>query len=283
MIRAIIIDVDGVIIGEKKGFNFPEPHPKVIARLRAIKHAGIPISLCTAKPHYAVQKIIDDAGLDNVHITLAGGVVIDPIDNVVLQKNILPNDIAQRITQMYLANDVYMEVYSVDNYFVQASQLAEVTDLHTETMQRKPIVVDSLLSTMAQQEVVKVLPIAKDEADKARLAQLFKPYANDLTLSWATHPFIEPYVFGNITAKGISKKHAVSIVADILKIQTEDILGVGDSVADWQFIELCGYGAAMGNAATELKQLVDTKGSHGYIGASVNDNGILDIFEHFKV
>ena len=283
MIKAIILDVDGVIVGEKKGFNFPLPHPKVIARLRTTKAKGIPISLCTAKPHYAVARIISDASLNNIHITMGGGVIIDPIDNIVLKTYVLPNDKAREVTQIFLNNGIYTEVYTVDNYLIQSDQVADLTDLRTQILLKDPVIVDSLIEAMANHEIVKVLPIAHDEAGKHRVAQLFKPYETDLTMSWATHPFMLPRQAGNITAPNISKKQAVAMVADNLNVQPKDILGVGDSAADWQFIESCGYGAATGNAADELKQLVRTKGDHGYIGTSVNEHGLLNIFDHFNL
>ena len=37
MIKAIILDVDGVIVGEKIGFNSPYPNSKIIERLKSIK------------------------------------------------------------------------------------------------------------------------------------------------------------------------------------------------------------------------------------------------------
>ena len=89
MIKAIILDVDGVIVGEKIGFNSPFPHPEVIKRLKSIRQKGIPISLCTAKPHYAIHKIIENAELNNLHITNGGGVIIDPIDNFIFVSIIL--------------------------------------------------------------------------------------------------------------------------------------------------------------------------------------------------
>ena len=58
-IKGIILDIDGVIVGEKFGFNFPLPHPDVISALKKIKFNGIFISLCTAKPYFAVMDIID--------------------------------------------------------------------------------------------------------------------------------------------------------------------------------------------------------------------------------
>ena len=283
MIRAAILDVDGVIVGEKKGFNFPQPHPKVIARLQEIRQRGIPISLCTAKPYYAVEKIISDAHLDNLHITMAGGVITDPIDNVVLRKYTLPNDIVQNLIKTYLNNGIYIEVYAVDDYYLQAGLVSKLTDQRVEVLQRQPVIVQSLAEEAAKQEIVKVMPIAQDDESRSKITQLFIPYKNDLTISWTIHPFTMPCQYGNITARGISKKQAVSIVSDSLNVPAEDILGVGDGIADWQFMELCGYTAAMGNASEELKQLVTSKGGNGYIGKPVNEHGILDIFDHFKM
>ena len=67
-----------------------------------------------------------------------------------------------------------------------------------------------------------------------------------------------------------------------MNIPLEDILAVGDSTSDWQFIELCGYGAAMGNASDQLKKLVKTKQeAHFYIGGNVDKNGIIEILNYF--
>ena len=35
-IQALILDVDGVIVGEKIGFNSPHPHPDVVSALKEI-------------------------------------------------------------------------------------------------------------------------------------------------------------------------------------------------------------------------------------------------------
>jgi hydroxymethylpyrimidine pyrophosphatase-like HAD family hydrolase len=101
-IKAIILDVDGVIIGEKVGFNSPYPNEIVTNAMKTIQNSGIPISLCTAKPHFAIDKIIQDSDLDNVHITDGGGVIIDPIKNIVLKKNIIPTDSAVTVIKALL-------------------------------------------------------------------------------------------------------------------------------------------------------------------------------------
>lgn len=68
-----------------------------------------------------------------------------------------------------------------------------------------------------------------------------------------------------------------------MDIPLENILAVGDSTNDWQFIDLCGYGAAMGNASEKLKDFVKTKqDGHFYIGGNVDENGIIEILNYFE-
>ncbi|MBF0301244.1 MAG: HAD hydrolase family protein, partial [Oligoflexia bacterium] len=150
-------------MGEKIGLNSPFPHPDVIKRLRSLRKKGVIISLCTAKPHYSIQNIIADSGLDNLHITNGGGVIIDPIDNVILKKHIIDNKVAIKIIETYLENNVYTEFYTIDNYFIQNNQLSDVSKIHTHILQNEPRIVTSLRKEAKRQEIVKIMPIARNE------------------------------------------------------------------------------------------------------------------------
>jgi 5-amino-6-(5-phospho-D-ribitylamino)uracil phosphatase len=284
MIKAIVLDVDGVIIGDKVGINSPFPSPEVIAVLKKIWAGGVFISLCTAKPHYSIQTIIDDAGLSNLHITQSGAVIINPIHNSILETHVLDVTKAIPILHSLLEKHIYTELYSLNDYYVQKNQIAAITDIHTRILQKPPIVVDSIITQAKLQEIVKVMPIAKDVQEKESLAPFCKNIEGDFSISWNIHPIALPYQFCVITAPGISKKQGLAAIAENLHIPPADMLAVGDSTSDWLFMEPCGYAAAMGNASPELKQLVSKKGEdHSYIGPSVDHNGIIDIFKHFSL
>lgn len=81
---------------------------------------------------------------------------------------------------------------------------------------------------------------------------------------------------------GISKKEAAEEIIGYENLTGDEMLGVGDSTSDWQFIQLCTYKGAMGNASQELKDLVDQT-EEGFIGKNVDENGVLDIFKHFSL
>lgn len=283
-IQAIVLDVDGVIIGEKIGFNSPSPHIEVIDAMRYIQNSGIPIILCTAKPSFAIQKIVKDANLDNLHITDGGGVVIDPLRGVILSKHLIPPNIAKVIVEALLSANVYTEIYTTSEYIIDHSQSGEFTAKHKLVLQSSPREVESLINELQKVEVVKIMPIAKDLGDKIVVDQLLHQFLPSVVVSWGVHPVILPLQFGIVTAPGISKAIALSEILKKLKINLENVMGVGDSASDWQFIQSCGFAVAMGNAHEELKSLVSSRGSErSFIAPSVEVNGIIDTFKHFHL
>ncbi len=281
-IKALILDVDGVIVGEKDGYNFPHPNKVVVHALKQIQNNGTPISLCTAKSHFAITKEIRDADLNNIHIADGGGVIIDPINNIIIKQSNLPSKQVSSLIQALIEVDIYVEFYTADTYFIQESQAGAITEKHAKIVQSYPKQVTSLAHEALRQRITKLMPIAVNEAQKAVINDIFTPFWDKITFTWGTNPAASSLKFGIVTAKGISKRQGAIEISRSLHIPLENILGVGDSSNDWQFIELCGYGAAMGNASEELKDKVRSKGKkQGFIAPSVNENGILEVFRHF--
>lgn len=284
MIKGIILDIDGVIVGEKIGVNSPNPHPLVIKAMRSVSQKGIFISLCTAKPHFSIRNIIQQAKLDNYHITDGGGVIINPVKNKIVKKFVIDSDIAKRIIDLYIKNNVYVEYYTVDNYMIQQDQTSDITEKHKHVLQQDAKVVENLTAEALKEEITKIMPIAINEIDKERVTKLFEPFKDKLMLSWGIHPVALPLQFGIITSQGVSKKQGALEISKSTGIPFHNILGVGDSDSDWQFIELCKYRVAMGNANDKLKELVESKGEdYSFIAPTVDENGILEVFSKFQL
>ncbi len=284
MIKAIITNIDGIIIGEKIGYNSPHPHPDVLSALKIIRQKGIPIALCTAKPYYAILDIIKAANLNNPHITDAGAVIYDPIDNVIVEKHILDKQIAKEILQLCLKNNIYVEFYTIDDYFIQANQESEITAKHFLVLQRQPKKLKDIVEESENYEITKFMPIAQNEEDKKRISDILDPFKRLVSIGWGLHPVALPLQFGIVTSLGSSKKEGAETISRSLNIPFDEILGIGDTTSDWSFMQLCGYAATLENGSKELKALITQKGEGKYfIGKSVDQNGMLDIINYFNL
>lgn len=281
MKKAIVLDVDGVIIGEKAGINTPHPHTDVMAKMRNVCASGIPIILCTAKPAFGIEYEITKANLNNPHIADGGGLLVDNKGKV-YSKFALDNVLSKLVVETLLKKQVYTEVYTATDYYVQQNQVCDITEKHSFVLQREPQIVNSLVEICANNEVTKVMQVVADESYKPFGDDNFAPFKTQATMVWAVHPPILPLQFGIITALNISKPQGLINIAKILDVPLENMLGVGDSTSDWKFIELCGYAGAMGNATNELKTLVESKGTGKYfVGSSVDKNGVIEILDWY--
>jgi HAD superfamily hydrolase (TIGR01484 family) len=285
MIRGILTDIDGVIVGDKLDYNSPYPHPDVIARLKTIHQKGMPVILATGKPHYVIGKIIRDASLDNPHITDGGAIIIDPITNTIVRKHVIDPEPVARLVDSCIKAGMYVEIYTPDRYIIQKSQIREnLTPVHTHILQTEPMIVDDLVAESKKHEVIKVVPIATDETDTKRLFDLCAPFSDQLSVAITTHMIALPHQFGIVTKKGISKKQSAIDATQALGIPLSDYLAIGDSTSDWSFMQLCGYIATVSNGSDELKQHVRDAGDHGHIAdKSVDENGMLSILNFFQL
>jgi hydroxymethylpyrimidine pyrophosphatase-like HAD family hydrolase len=238
------------------------------------------VSLCTGKWTSAIKEIVVSAHLDNLHIGDGGAVVIDFINNEVIDKHCIPTDIAKQVIQMFQAKNIYVEFYTMDQYYIEKSVECEITTKHSAILFRVPTLTRSLGDAVSGRDVVKVMPVARNEEERIMIIDIVEQFSGYISLQWGTHPSTDPLQFGIITSNEVSKSQAARVISQSTHIHLEEMLGVGDSMTDWGFIELCGYAGAMGNASEELKKKVLGR-NKGYIGKTVNENGVLDIFQHF--
>ena len=283
MIKAVITDVDGVMVGRELGVNYPLPSSAVIRELKEIQNRGISIVLATAKYHFAIHEIIRLADLDNPHITDGGALIIDLLNNKVVKRHIFDKGLAQDIADQFVKENIYLEVYTVDDYFVGSSQVSELTKKRNELLQKDSKIVDSFTEIADTGEIIKFIAFVMDEEGREKVEVLLRDNKSNINLLWSAHPALA-YQLAIITVHGVSKRHAALEVLKYLKVKPAETLGIGDTLGDWDFMELCGYTAVVGNNSDELINLAKSRGAGKYFFApSVDEDGLLTVFDHFKL
>ncbi len=284
MIEAVILDVDGVLVGSQLGINYPNPHRSVIDKLKQIRQKGIPVILCTGSYYFAKLPTIHHAQLHNPHITDNGALIIDPLANKVLSKHSFDRKIVHALLTAFIKSHIYLEVFTDKNYFVQTSQSGALTQKRIIFMQQEPHLSDDLTKLAKNENIIRINAFSHNNHQKNTIKTILTRYQKTTTTTWSSNPALLPIEVAMITASGISKTYGAQEVIQSLGLTFDHVLGVGDNIGDWQFMSLCQYVAAMGNATNELKEMITTKGEGNYfLAPHVDDHGILEVFRNFSI
>jgi HAD superfamily hydrolase (TIGR01484 family) len=283
-IKAVITDVDGVMVGKSPGYNFPLPHIKEMYALASVSAKTIPVILCTAKFGAAIKNIAVQANLHNPHVTDGGAAIVQFSDDTILKKYVIPLATVQNCILECQDHELYVELFTLDNYYIETSQMNAFTARRSRLLQKEPTYVSSLLEQSKQVEIIKIIVFVKNNTQREMLTQLSGSWADSIHFIWSFHPYLIPSLPAVITAKGVSKAAAATYVASSLGIDFSNILGIGDSESDWNFMHLCGYVGTVGDESSELIAHARTKPlNHYYIAPGVDKHGLINVFRNFSL
>lgn len=275
MVKMIVLDVDGVLTGSLHGINFPYPHEDVITALKKVRESGIPVVLCTGKYFPAIEPIILKARLSNPHLTDGGSLIIDPLDNKKPEMIYLDKNIISKIITRFFENNLHIEAFTETGLLVQKGTSEDYLMKRAKINQRESIIVDSLVEEAKKYDVIRLTAVAFSDTEREKAESILKEFNGVIKAVWTLNPSTPNLQYCIISSPKATKIDSLNKIASQLKISLQDALGVGDTLGDWVFMEKCGFTATMAEAPEELKKLVQ------FVAPSVNDNGILQILDHF--
>lgn len=280
MIKALILDIDGVILGHKEGLNFPLPTPEVRGRLQNLSKQGVAISLCTVKAYFAVKPILQACGVeDNYHVTDAGATVIHGRTEQIETTNI-KTTAARALIEELRQQNIYTEWYSGSEYFALPHADRIILNGRTKLLGKEA----GIISEATQSDISKIIALPTDEWQTSKLKEIAQNYTKHAALHWGINPSLVPKTAAFFTHPLATKRTGVQKLSALQKISLGNTLAMGDSTNDWTFMELCGLVATLNNGSPELKELVKAKGKNGYVSAlSVDENGVLSAFDYFEL
>ncbi|MBD3362644.1 HAD-IIB family hydrolase [Candidatus Dojkabacteria bacterium] len=281
MIQAIILDIDGVLIGSKNGFNYPKPNPKVIEMLKIIQENKIQIILCTAKPMVATKELIKYLDLENIPFISDNGAIVYSPKSKKLSIYYINRDIAKKIIKDSIESNIYTEINTTKNYYIDTAQQSNLTDILTELRGIGPMKVDNLQEIINNEKIVRVSLFTLQDY-KTNIEKRIQNYDNHIDFKWSYAPKLGSYWAAVLTCKNISKKSGLLELVKVIPLNLQYTLGVGDGMNDWDFISECSYKATLANGHKNLKKKI-MRYDNSCIGSHVDQNGLIDIFQYYKL
>ncbi len=262
----VVLDLDGTILDLYRHAPISEA---VAATIAAVQAAGIPVTIATGRTLDYVRQHIVQLGITTAVVTAQGAVVGDPLTGEILSETTLPLLVARQAIEWIDAQPYVTALYFNDKdgriqiYQNRAGEDIEFLD-HVFGFPRsiQPTFA-SLLALDAARPPLKFIVVEDRERDGVDLvAELKARFSPALTIT-RTHPRL---VEG--TAQGIDKGVGVLHLCQLLKIDPQRVLAIGDSDNDIPMLEAVGFGVAMGNSTPGVVAAAK------YIAPSVEDDGV---------
>lgn len=243
--KAIICDVDGTLIPNKRDGMPSEKVRRAIQKVSKV----IKVSIATSRPLPYAKHIIKDLDLKSPLVINGGTQIYNPM----LKKNVwekpIPKSSARQVINIFKELEIDLFVNNGIN-----------EDIHANDLPSNFHFVQFWAGNLSLEEASRIIIQLNKIPDI--ISHKIPSWENGMIDIVTTH-------------SEATKQHGILKVAEILKINTHEIIGVGDGYNDFPLLMACGLKVAMGNAVPELKEIAD------YIAPSVEEDGVADVIERF--
>lgn len=274
-ISLLLADVDGTLVTKEKVLT-----DRAHAAVRKLNDAGIVFAITSGRPPLGMKTIVDALGLTAPIAAFNGAIFLRP-DFSIIEQNVLPNAIAQRVIEIISSHSLDVWVYRGNDWFVHERHGPHV-DREEWTVKFPPNVVPSFDGLL--DNVAKIVGVSDDLEAVARCeADTQQEFSGQVHCragassgggEQVSAARSQPYYL-DVTHPRANKGAVVDRLSELLSIPTSEIATIGDMPNDVPMFERSGLSIAMGNASTEVQHRAH------YVTTSYEDEGFANAVERF--
>lgn len=260
-IKLVAVDMDGTLLDNS--LKISERTLDMISRL---KKMGVPFVISTGRSKAEIDKYRKQINYDCPIITSNGAIIFGedwkkvlyhkPLEKIDVKKifdfamcqksslcfwdknNLWTTDLSQMVCYYGNLHNVIPQIVDIDNYLIE-------NDVNNLVFCDKEDKIEDLFQKVSSQKV--------SEANFVMTCPTLLEFFN----------------------KEVSKGSGLKIVCDYLGVDLKDVLAIGDSNNDIDFVKNAGLGVAMGNATEKVKSVAS------YVTSTNEEEGVAKAVEKF--
>ena len=260
--KLLVVDMDGTLLNDQKQIS--PLNLEYISRARA---EGVKIVVASGRPYKSILRFNELLKIDTPIINNNGSNVNDPESGKELLSYHIPADDVRRIYDMWIHTDTMLFAWVGGDLYASKTDLPERYYLSLGGV-KEPKKLNSP-DDIIPLGVKKMLWYGTPEIIEDLAAQI-----DPATLPGTLFVKPEPALLDFIN-KNASKGNALRQVAEMLGIDREEIIAIGDGCNDIPMLEFAGLSAAPATAMQEALAVAD------YIAPSNNENAIAHLISKF--
>jgi Cof subfamily protein (haloacid dehalogenase superfamily) len=267
-IKLLVVDIDGTIAGRSNDIREP-----VKQAIFAAKSRGVKVAVATGRMYRSALRFHREIGSTLPLICYQGAWIQDPATQKMLRHLPLGKEIALQVLEHFqephLRSLLSINFYINDRLYVP--EFTPATQIYAERSGIEHTVIKDLRRDIPG-EPTKVLALCEtpEVLDDLLISmrQIYTPAELYLTRSVST--------FFEATHPLANKGNAVQYLAEeILGLQAENVMAIGDNFNDVEMISYAGLGVAMGNAPDGVKAVAN------WVAPDVEEDGVAAAIEQF--
>ncbi len=269
--KLICIDMDGTLLSDKH--EVPELNKEMI---KEATKQGVKIAITTGRIFTSAKRYSDLIGTDTPIIASNGAYIREKDKDEVIYESNLSKE------QFYKILEV-IKKYNLNVYFNTCDTMiteSVIPDNHAYKTMDADLAEEYKIKFKENAEfdkvfdefngkILKAICIVDQNKEALNKAKEEMQKYDDLEVVSSWHNNFE------VMPKGTSKGNAVKILAQMLGIDREEVICIGDSENDLSMIKYAGLGVAMGNALDIVKENAD------YITDTNSEAGVGKVIQKF--
>ncbi|WP_310831085.1 Cof-type HAD-IIB family hydrolase [Paenibacillus pedocola] len=263
----IALDMDGTLLNEDGRIS--AENREAILHAQSLGHI---VAIATGRSYMDAERQLRLANLECPVVCLNGALLMLPDGSLAASRPLDKEDIIPVLRWMNEIPELYYEVYTKDNVYVELDKrvrLEKLSELKDEEIPEGfGWLLKAMIAKQFQQAAVtyvesmeEIWSKEEDPIYKALAFSLNPEVLKEASTRFAAIPglIITASHESNIEInhKEANKGNGVSLLAAHYDIPTEQVAVMGDSYNDLPMFETAGYKIAMGNAAALLKETAD--------------------------
>ena len=252
-IKLICIDMDGTLLNNN--------HEITLANKEALLKAhdmGVNIALCTGRIFLSARYYSDLIGIDTAVIASNGSFIKRGYNDEPIFENTMSKELALELYNIVKKHGLKINFNSWDTLIREDN----VPEEHTYFIMNKILPKERQVKFIVDKDIEKVIKnfdgnlLKGIVIEKENLKSLFECKEElKSTFGEKLHVVSSGPDNFEVMLGSTSKGNAVKHLAEILKVNQDEIMCIGDSENDLSMIEFAGVGVAMGNAMDIIKDV----------------------------
>ena len=262
--KMIVLDLDDTLL--RDDHTISERTKEALMKAQEI---GVKVVLASGRPTFAMKPIAEELSLakyGSYILSFNGSKIIDWKDKQELFSSTLHPEAAHKLYDISRREGVFIHTYIGDEIVTEDENPHTATESAITNLPVK--LVDSFKDSVTE-PVVKCLMVYEPEKLKLVETKLQAELSDEFSVMRSKPYFLE------FTGKGVTKGTSLNQLIQLLGIEREEVIAMGDSYNDLEMIKFAGLGVAMGNAPEDIKA------EENYVTDTNMNDGVAKVVEEF--